>query len=721
MTTENLEALIYGRQIHVVPAAAGGCRLSLLGPADPISERQEDYGMNARLIHEHGAAKIEINGEVVSSVSFRSFWPQPGITRDFAEGGIRLMNVYPSGILCSLGVPYSQFGEFWVGEGEYDWDVLRRQMNQFIENAPNDYFSLILQLDTRDWFLKAHPECPNSFEHIPEACCSAVWRESARRCIRDTLAFLDREYPEKIYAVYVCAGGTCEWYNRNPMGYHPLKEAAFRAWCGDETRRLPTEEEMRAGEHGMVLCESEQNVVDYWHFLSDKVAETILEFAHEVKAYNPGLLVGCFSGYTLTHGRHVGVMCQNGLIKRLYDSSDIELIFSPASYNLRGLEDVSNSQLPMASARVHGKMYYHEIDNTAFPANANPYAQVLQQYAHRRHHSLEESIQYARRESACTFAALGTYWWFDMFGGWYDDKRLQKVLLDIGRAQERLYSREIASNAQVAYLLDEESDFYLSGQNLLHEVMTQDQMRALGRIGCQVDYYAAEDLLLPGFNRDQYRLYIFPNLVAPSEKMRRAIAELRAAGKSCLFVYAPGLLREGRFDPEGMRELTGLSLRLSDRPFGYTMAKDGAYNEDGMPRVFGGRLDDAGTFVEADEPEENVFGRGLVSQTEQFVVRERENGGFDAWAAQGVIPEYVLRPLARKAGAFIWNEDGLPVYTNSRMFSIFAHEAGTYTVRVPWESGRLEDMYTGETHEIRPGEPIELTFGRNECKCFIHE
>ena len=60
-------------------------------------------------------------------------------------------------------------------------------------------------------------------------------------------------------------------------------------------------------------------------------------------------------------------------------------------------------------------------------------------------------------------------------------------------------------------------------------------------------------------------------------------------------------------------------------------------------------------------------------------------------------------------------------YTNSRMFSIFAHEAGTYTVRVPWESGRLEDMYTGETHEIRPGEAIELTFGRNECKCFIHE
>ena len=676
--------------------------------------------MNAKLTFEQGAPRLVINGEEISTVSFRSFWPQPGITRDFGEGGIRLMSVYPSGILCSLGVPYSQFGEFWVGEGQYDWNALRRQMDQFIENAPNAYFSLILQLDTRDWFLKEHPECPNSFYHIVEACCCAEWRASARRCIRDTLAFLDREYPEKIYAVYVCAGGTCEWYNSDPMGDHPLKERAFRAWCGDPERKLPTEEELRAGEHGMVLAEGERNVTDYWKFLADTVTDTILEFAHEVKAYNPGLLVGCFSGYILAHGRQVNYKCQNGLIQRLFGSPDVEMIFSPASYNLRGLEDVSNSQLPMASVYAHGKLYYHEIDNTTFCANGNVYAQVLQQYAHRRHHSLEESIHYARREAACTFGALGTYWWFDMFGGWYDDKRLQEALLDIGRAQQRLYAKPVSPIAQVAYLLDETSNFSLSGQNVLHELMTQDQMRQLGRMGCPVDYFAAEDLLLPGFARDRYQLYIFPNLVAPSEAMRKAIAELRASGKSCLFVYAPGLVREGRFDPEGMRELTGLSLRLSDEPFGYTVAASGAYNDDGMDRVFGGRLDGAGTFVEADEPEERVFGRGLLSKKAQFVVRERENGGFDAWIAQGVIPDFVLRPLARKAGALVWTEEGLPVFANSRMLAVFSHEGGAHAVRVPWEGGRLVEMYTGEEHEVRAGEAIELHFGRDECKCFLY-
>ena len=187
--------------------------------------------MQAELIHENGVAKLRINGTVIPSPAFRSFWPQPQTTFDLAKGGIQLMNVFPSGILNTLKVPYSQFGEFWLGEGEYDWNALRRQMDQFIENAPNAYFSLMLQLDTRDWFMKAHPECPNSFFHLPEAESCSSWREAAKRCIRDTLAFLDKEYPEKIFCVYVAAGSACEWYNRIPLDSHPAKEEAFRKYA----------------------------------------------------------------------------------------------------------------------------------------------------------------------------------------------------------------------------------------------------------------------------------------------------------------------------------------------------------------------------------------------------------------------------------------------------------------------------------------------------------
>lgn len=675
--------------------------------------------MNAKLIHENGVAKIQINGEIISSVSFRSFWPQPGITRDFAKGGIRLMSVYPSGLLCSLDVPYSQFGEFWLGEGQYDWDVLRRQMDQFIENAPEAYFSLILQLDTRDWYLKAHPECRDSFSHIPEACSYRPWREAAKRCIRDILAWLDREYPEKIYAVYLCAGGTCEWYNRDPVLSDPVKEKAFQEFVGDAGRSLPTEEELTRTAHGIVYGEAEQNAVAYFRFLSSVTADTIEEFARVVKAYNPGLLVGCFSGYVLAFGNAIQEKSQL-LAGRIYRCPDIDLIFSPASYALRGLESVSNSQLPMASVHLNGKLYYHEIDNTAYPSNANPYAQVLQQYAHRRHRSLRESIQYARREAACVFGALGTYWWFDMFGGWYNDPELQKELLAIGRAQERLYSQEIHSSAQVAVLVDEESNYHLRKPNLVHRLLVEKQLEPLGRMGCAVDYFTTQDLLLPAFPQDQYKLYIFPDLCAPTAEIRQAVAALRARGANILFLFAPGIVKEGKFAPPAMEELTGIRLRVSDGKMGYTLAPAGEINDDGMDRVFGGELDAAGLAIEAEEAEELIRGRSLVGGKAQLVVKPRPQGGFDAWAAQGTVPEFVLRPLARMAGALIYQADGLPVYANSRMVALFDHEGGERELRVPWQSGTLEELYTGECHALQGDAPIKLSFEKDECKCFLY-
>ena len=675
--------------------------------------------MKARLVYDNGIPQIEINGKKISSVSFRSFWPRPDTTANMYNGGVRLMSIYPSGILCTLDVPYSQFGEYWLGEGVYDWDGLRAQIDQFLANAPDAYLSLIAQLDTRDWFLKEHPECPDSFKNIATACCYRPWRDAALRCLRDTLEWIDREYPEKLYAVYVCSGSTCEWINREVTPLNPLKEKGFKQWTGDDQRRLPTHEELAKGQYGALFGKEDQNAIDYWRFMSSMIADTLEEYAHAVKEYNPGLLVGCFSGYSFAFATQIAHCCHL-TEHRIAASPDVDIVFSPASYKLRGLENVSNSQLPMASLHYNGKMYYHEIDNTAFPSNSNPYAQVLQQYAHRRHASLRESIMYARRESARVFAELGTYWWFDMFGGWYDDEQLQRELDAIGRAQERLYSRPIASNAQVAFVMDEQSHMQISSANALHEQCVEQQLEALGRMGCMVDYLMSDDLLLPNFPREQYKLYIFPDLVAPTDKIRQAVKELREMGASVLFLYAPGILRDGEISDANMLELTGLKLTVSEGKQGYALAPAGTFNDNGMQRVFGGKMDAMTPNITAEEADEYIFARGLVSGKAQMAVKERENGGFDAWIAQGPVPEFILRPLARQAGVHIWQEDSIPVYSNSRMVTVFDHQGGRRELNVPWQSGRLEEMYTGETHEIRAGEPIWLTFEPDECKCFIY-
>ena len=54
------------------------------------------------------------------------------------------------------------------------------------------------------------------------------------------------------------------------------------------------------------------------------------------------------------------------------------------------------------------------------------------------------------------------------------------------------------------------------------------------------------------------------------------------------------------------------------------------------------------------------------------------------------------------------------------MVTVFDHKGGKRMLNVPWVSGRLEEMYTGETHEIKAGKAVELDFEQNECKCFIY-
>ena len=679
--------------------------------------------MKAEVIEKNGTFYISVNGTLLEpNVQFRSFRPRPNVIRDMAKAGVRIMNVFPSGIKCLMGEPYSQFGEFWLGDGVYDFDVIRAQVDQIIENAPDAYISLMMQVDTREWFLREHPECRYSFDHLSEAESYAPWIDAVNRCIRDILAFMDREYPEKVIAVYVCAGATCEWANRVPMLYDPVKEKAFQAWCGDETRRLPVDAELEPGEHGILLDNRSQNAIDYWHFLSELNAKTISTFARTVKAYNPGLLVGLFGAYIVAHMEYVGEKAQNGLVTLLYDNPDIDLVFSPASYFMRGMDNVGGSQVCMSSIHLHHKLYYHEIDETTFLVNDNPFAQKLQEGYHGRQESLEESIMYLRRDTAIPWSELGTYWWFDMFGGWFDHPTMMAEIKKMNDAQTRLYSKPVCGTGEAAYFVDEESIFHCSRHNILHWLSEQPQLMQTGRMGCKVDCFAANDLLYKDFDPDRYRLFIFPDMVAPTEKLRKVIAELRARGACILFVYAPGILSpEGDFDPAGMEALTGIRLKVSTEKLGKTVARPGRWVDGGKDVIFGGEMDKAGVVVVSDEDDKYVFARGEDSGEGQYVVKPRPGGGFDAWVAQGVVPYQLLKALAREAGCFIWQEDGLPVYTNSRMLGIYSHEPGQYAVRVPWTEGELVEMYTDERHPIRAGESITLSFGKNEMKCFLRE
>jgi hypothetical protein len=92
---------------------------------------------------------------------------------------VRLFSVLSSGIINALGVPYSRFGESWVGDGKYDFSTVDAQVDMFIENAPDGYFAPMFQIDTRPWYLEAHEGTPNSFNHLSWAAYDDEWKKAA--------------------------------------------------------------------------------------------------------------------------------------------------------------------------------------------------------------------------------------------------------------------------------------------------------------------------------------------------------------------------------------------------------------------------------------------------------------------------------------------------------------------------------------------------------------
>ena len=181
--------------------------------------------MRVKLTRYNGVLKVDIGGTLYDPLSFKSFRANPKNVSEFYNAGVRLFSVLSSGIICALGVPYSLYGESWVGENEYDFSAIDRQMDMFIENAPEGYFALMLQIDTREWYLKLHPEVPNSFTHLSQIACDETWKKQAADYLKAAITHCEEKYGDRIYGYFILGGMTTEWFSGSDYeAPHPIKE-----------------------------------------------------------------------------------------------------------------------------------------------------------------------------------------------------------------------------------------------------------------------------------------------------------------------------------------------------------------------------------------------------------------------------------------------------------------------------------------------------------------
>lgn len=653
--------------------------------------------MKTSVIRRNGQLMIDIGGKAYSALSFKSFRPNPVNISEMYTAGVRLFDVLSSGVLCGLGVPYSRFGESWVGEYEYDFSPIDRQMEMFLQHAPEGYFAPMFQIDTRPWYLEQHPELPNSFTHLAQIAGDEGFRKAAAAYLKAVIRHCEEKYGERIYGYFLLGGTTTEWFSDKDFeASHPAKEAAYRRWCGDETARLPAKERLER-DGGTFLAPEEDDVYRARRFHAELIADLILYLCAEVQSVlHHEKLLGLYYGYLFELGTPRLHEAGSLGYERVFASPDIDMISAPSSYAYRGLDDPGAFMVTHTSLNLRSKLFFNEFDHRthtipqklAEPVEGtdNLLWFTFPGYESRCR-SEQESVNLLYRDFLLCQSTGAVMWWFDMFDGWFRSKGMLEAIANMMAIDRRLQETLRTSAAEIAVFAEGESMYRVRKSSGAANALSALRL-TLAQLGAPCDVYSIGEALSPA--TDGYKLYIFANQYdMPSGTLATIKEKLRRSNAAALWLYAPDYAHDGENDTGRIAAVTGMTVSESGSAHG--------------PLLFAGE-----SF--ADEKRAPYF---AVTAADRVLARYADGAAACAFAeADGIrsyytgclpLPAALLRAIAAECGVFLYSHrSDVYTYPNSAFLGVYKPAGDTAAVRVK-QDGLYTDRFTGERFTAENG------------------
>ena len=652
-----------------------------------------------------GAVKIDIDGTAYEPLSFKSFRPTARNISDFYKAGVRLFSILSSGLNSILGVPYSLYGESWIGYDSYDFTPIDRQIELFLQNAPQGYFALMLQLDTRDWYIKKE-NCPNSFTNLSQIAGDSKWRAQAANYLKAVLNHVEEKYGDRFYGYFLLGGTTTEWFsNRDYFAPHPMKERDYRRFTGCPEAVLPQQAEIcRPKETVFYAPDADRNVIDAVRYHCQIIADAILYFASEAQqVLKHRKLVGVYYGYLfeLAGAR----LWNDGSLDymRVFNSPDIDMISSPSSYAFRKHIDPSAFMVTYDSLNRCDKLYYLEFDHITHLAPQYIEGHGIPGYDSKLKNE-QETIDIMRRDFCLTLAKGAALWWFDMFEGWFYSEGMMNEIACMIRISEKLSVLPAENVSEIAVFAEGgESLYHVNKESALNTPLLSAQRGGLAYLGAPYDVFDISDL--DRIDTAKYKLFIFLDAFCITAEQRAVIEEkYKTGGKTLLWCYAPGYIGENGMSADNISALTGIHVL----PYTGTGTKAVAF---GKTYGFDRRYETM--FCAADgEP----LGR---YETDSACALARKNCGdfTGVYSALGNLPGAVLREIAKAAGVFLYSESDDPVYVNSLCVGVCAHNDGTVSLNLP-DSGELTELFSGQKARAENGK-LSFSMRAGEVKLFL--
>ncbi len=499
-----------------------------------------------QIINKNGHLIINVNGVDVEPIAYMSYLPQKASYKSFKESGYNLF----CACISIGGMPVNElsgihpFNEsIWKSKNEFDFSVVDKIIKNVLGDNPTGFIILRINLNMPLWWREENPDEIVKFNNrrvLMQSTFSKKWLKDCRVFFEKLKEHIDAsDYRENIIAWQLAAMGTEEWIAPVDGGketdFSLCAKNSFIDYCKSKYKNIanlnknwqsdyldfsditiPSLDQRHTSinnESG--CCDKNLYVYDWYVCFNQSYAEAIENLCKMVKTiYKGDILVGTFYGYIGQLPYIYGHCC----IGKILHSKYIDFFASPFAYTEH--RQTTNDWFyhgPMESCRKAGKMWFIEADIRTFKTKSLCVTFPLLVDSNNSRMSLPvwhgpktetESIWNLKRAFSKILTSDNAFWWFDMWGGWYDSFEMKQFMQKALQVYSSALGMPYNSASEVAVVLDEETSYGTSEDDFY--LLNYKQLIALSNAGAPYDLLLKGDFSVDELSRYKCVIYLAP-------------------------------------------------------------------------------------------------------------------------------------------------------------------------------------------------------------------